>query len=328
MKSPYTGKEMELKIEPRELEFRKERFNIQSHTYICADTGEQFETQQQAELNYNQVINGYRAKHHIPFPEEITATREKYGLSARQMSQILGFGINQYSKYEQGEVPSISNGISISLASNPHAFEVLVKQCADLKDTVRNKIRVKLNDEKQKAPDPIEFILPFHNPDIFNGFRRFDLSRFINIVNLFSAKVKPYKVKMNKLLYYVDFACFKYYGRSMTGLRYEAIQMGPVPAHYAMLFDFSKGSGAFETEEIWFEETGTSGEKFSADIRFFKKELFLEAELEILKRVIQRFQDTTTNEIIKLSHNELGWMENAPGRKVIPYTSAFSLNQL
>jgi putative zinc finger/helix-turn-helix YgiT family protein len=328
MKSPYTGKEMELKIEPRELEFRKEKFTIQSHTYVCPDTQEQFETQQQAELNYNQVINQYRAKHHLPFPEEITATREKYGLSARQMSQILGFGINQYSKYEQGEVPSISNGISISLASSPHAFEALLKQCSDLKEPVKNKIRLKLTDEKQKSPDPIAFILPFHNPDVFNGFRRFDFSRFINIVNLFSAQVKPYKVKMNKLLYYTDFACFKYYGRSMTGLRYEAIQMGPVPAHYATLFDFSKGSGAFDTEEIWFEETGTSGEKFSADIRYFQKELFSEAELDILKRVIKRFQDTSTNEIIKLSHDESGWIENFPAKNVIPYTTAFNLKQL
>jgi len=70
MKSPYTGKEMELKVEPRELEYRKEKFTIQSHTYLCADTEEQFETQQQAELNYNQVINQYRAKHQFPFPEK------------------------------------------------------------------------------------------------------------------------------------------------------------------------------------------------------------------------------------------------------------------
>jgi uncharacterized phage-associated protein/transcriptional regulator with XRE-family HTH domain len=328
MKSPYTGKEMQLMIEPRELEFRKEKFTIQFHYYLCEDTGEEFESQQQAELNHKQVINQYRAKHHIPFPEEITAIKEKYGLSARLMSQILGFGINQYSIYEQGEVPSISNGISIALASSPHAFEKLVNQCFDLKDTIRRKISHKIIEEKQKSPILLELFLPFQNPDVNNGYRKFDLSRFTSVVNLLSAKVNPFKVKMNKLLYYTDFAHFKYFGNSITGLSYEAKQMGPVPAHYQLLFDFPSDKKTFEIEEIWFEETGTSGEKFSADISFFNKELFSETELVMLKKVIEKFQNTSTNEIIKLSHDEVGWKENVSERNLIPYTSAFSLIHL
>jgi hypothetical protein len=59
MKSPYTGKIMLSKIEPRELEFRNEKFTIQFHYFLCADTGEEFESQQQAELNHAQVIKQY-----------------------------------------------------------------------------------------------------------------------------------------------------------------------------------------------------------------------------------------------------------------------------
>jgi putative zinc finger/helix-turn-helix YgiT family protein len=325
MKSPHTGKEMQLKIEPRELVFRNEKITIHFHYYLCADTGEEFESQQHAELNHNQVINQYRAKHHIPFPEEITATKEKYGLSARQMSQILGFGINQYSKYEQGKVPSISNGISISLASNPHAFEQLVKQCTDLQENSRKKILQKTEEEKQRPLNPIEYLLPFQNPDIKNGYQKFNLDRFTNVVNLFSAQLNPFKVKMNKLLFYADFAHFKYFGRSITGLNYEAIQMGPVPAHYQLLFDLSKSTDSFDIEEIWFGETGTSGEKFSSDIRFFNPGFFKESELEVLNKVLQKFCYTTTNEIIELSHDEPGWIENVTGKQIIPYSSAFQL---
>ena len=59
-----------------------------------------------------------RVRHGIPFPEEIKATREKYGLSLAAISKILGFGINQYANYENGQVPSESNGKMILAARN------------------------------------------------------------------------------------------------------------------------------------------------------------------------------------------------------------------
>jgi uncharacterized phage-associated protein len=328
MKSPYTGNEMPLKIELREFEFRKEKFTIQFHYYLCGQSGEEFESQQQSEINHAQVVNQYRAKHHIPFPEEITATKEKYGLSARQMSQILGFGINQYSLYEQGEIPSISNGISISMASNPHAFEQLVQTCSELSESARQKVLQKISMEKRKTPAAVELLLPFQNPGVKNGFRRFDFPRFTNLVIYFSAMVNPFKVKMNKLLFYTDFAHYKYHGRSITGLNYEAIQMGPVPAHYQLLFDISKGRDTFNIEEIWFEDAGPSGEKFSADINSFNKEIFSENELEIINLVTKKFKNTTTNDIIKLSHDETGWKENVTDKELIPYSAAMNLIHL
>lgn len=325
MKSPFTGKEMELKSEPRELEFRKEKFTIQFHYYLCPDTGEEFESQQQSELNHAQVINHYRAKHHIPFPEEITATKEKYGLSARQMSQILGFGVNQYSLYEQGEVPSDSNGVSIALASSPQAFEQLVARCTDLPDRLRHKVLTKINELKEHRQAPIDVLLPFQNADVTNGFRRFNLERFQNLVIYLSAIATPFKVKMNKLLYYADFTHYKYFGRSITGIRYEAIKMGPVPTHYQSLFDISKGREAFEIEEIWFEDSDFAGEKFSASLDSFNSTLFSETELQTIERVAEKFKNTSTNEIIKLSHDEIGWKESVSGRNVIDYSTAFEL---
>ena len=48
-------------------------------------------TTSQDELTERQVHNLYRAKHHIPFPEEIKNIRLQYGLSAAKMSEVLGF---------------------------------------------------------------------------------------------------------------------------------------------------------------------------------------------------------------------------------------------
>src|SRR3989304_8867898 len=116
MKSPFTGKEMSTQKEWRTMYFRKEEFNVLFHTYKCEDTGEQFEDDAFAQLNFNQLVNQYRAKHAIPFPEQIVAIRKKYNLSAVKMSDILGFGTNSYRQYEAGEVPSQSNARLIQLA--------------------------------------------------------------------------------------------------------------------------------------------------------------------------------------------------------------------
>ena len=43
------------------------------------------------------------------------------------MSKLLGFGDNQYRKYEEGEMPSVSNGKMISALKDPHFFLEILK---------------------------------------------------------------------------------------------------------------------------------------------------------------------------------------------------------
>src|ERR1700741_1566250 len=119
MKSPVTGKPMNLIKEKKSLEFRRESFEIVYHSYKCEDSGEEFVDEYLNDLNLNQVYNAYRVRHKLPFPEEIRQIRKKYGLSATAMSEILGFGVNQYRLYETGEIPSEVNGRLIQLAARP-----------------------------------------------------------------------------------------------------------------------------------------------------------------------------------------------------------------
>jgi hypothetical protein len=60
MKSPFTGKEMSIRKEWRSMNFRKDEFKVLFHSYICVETGEQFEDDAFAQLNYNQLVNQYR----------------------------------------------------------------------------------------------------------------------------------------------------------------------------------------------------------------------------------------------------------------------------
>ena len=114
-KEEVCGGHATLRYELSELTFRKEKFQYVHQFYECDETKERFTTTALDEVNVGQVYNQYRAKYGIPFPDEIKRIRQRYGLPASKMSQILGFGDNQYRLYENGDMPSEANGKILSL---------------------------------------------------------------------------------------------------------------------------------------------------------------------------------------------------------------------
>ena len=126
MDSPFCDGKATLIEKKTVIPYRKENFEIIRQLYRCDQTGLEFSTEEQDQDAAAQIYNKYRKKHGIPTTEEIKALRKKYGLSASKMSLILGFGVNQYHNYENGEVPSLSNAKLILAAMNPDFFKTLV----------------------------------------------------------------------------------------------------------------------------------------------------------------------------------------------------------
>lgn len=129
IKSPFTGGRVKEIYTTEEKEFRKEKFTVPVRFYVCEDTGEQFTTTEQDNIQFDDLYKQYRLKHGIPSPDEIREIRNSYGLNYSQISTILGFGANQYAKYESGEVPSESNGKKISALKDKDMFMTMFKKC-------------------------------------------------------------------------------------------------------------------------------------------------------------------------------------------------------
>ena len=106
----------------------------------AVDSGEKFEDELFAILNYNQVANQYRSKYLLPKPEKITRIRKQYGLSGTKMALILGLGTNTYRQYESGEIPSQSNGRLIQLAEAPGEFKKILELSTEIDESLRSKI--------------------------------------------------------------------------------------------------------------------------------------------------------------------------------------------
>lgn len=329
MKSPFTGGEATLHKEMRTMDFRKETFHVLFQYYLCKDTGEQFTDEQLDEVNTNQVYNQYRAKYGIPFPDEIKAIREQYGLAANKMAEILGLGINVYRNYEAGEVPSVSNGRLIQMVKDPKEFKQLIdfsknEFTADELQKISKKINHTLESWSEFDKIYEELMLGEKRPGLFNGYRIPNLEKINNMVLYFAQKVKPFKTKMNKLLFYADFFHFKTTCYSISGLTYQAIQKGPVPKNYDWIFDNTMEK---KMVTIKLHDYGDyMGEQFIANPEgAFDEELFTETEVKAMEAVATYFEKATVNVIVNKSHEENAWAENVEEFKAINYNYGFDL---
>ncbi|NTU98209.1 MAG: DUF4065 domain-containing protein [Chlorobiaceae bacterium] len=315
MKSPITGKEMTLEREQRTMSFRKKEYKVCYHYFLCIDTKEQFTTTELDEVNLVQVYNQYRDEHNLPFPEEIISIRDSYGLSAAKMAEVLGFGTNTYRNYEQGEVPSESNARLIQLAREPEEFQKLVQLSGVLhgKQLERLSARIEEMIERRKKTaciDLEEYLTGSKLPDEYSGYAKPSLEKLAEMVVFFAGRMKPWKTKLNKLLFYADFLHFKNTGFSISGTRYCAIDMGPVPDNFNSIFEWMKKKGDIRIHEKQFGDGGTGEQFLPAAERKFRAILFSQKELAAMNTVADRFFKTGTKEIIDISHHESAWFEN------------------
>jgi transcriptional regulator with XRE-family HTH domain len=110
--SPSTGSPMRLvEGEPTSYTFRKVALTASGPIWECPDTKQRYSTPEQVNAVLAQVHRLWRE--HLGIGRvALREHRLALGLSAAQASALLGFGINQYSTYEQTDkLPSQSNAV-------------------------------------------------------------------------------------------------------------------------------------------------------------------------------------------------------------------------
>ena len=300
--------------EVRTATFRKEGYSY-IHTGIIDEDGEMWTTTEMDEANIFQVYNQYRLKHGIPFPDEITGIRKHYGLSAAKMAQILGFGINQYRMYEDGEVPSVSNARTIIAAREKDVFMSFV-EASKSEMSEQEYLRI-----KKKVEVAIGNYKPIVQPSEYTGFRSLSTDKVANVVRLIISTIgSTFVTKMNKLLFYADFIHYKNHGYGITGITYKALPFGPVPEHWGTLYSSLPG---IDMEEFVYP-SGHSGIKLEATEN--TDNILNESELSTIENACALFSNMSAGEISQTSHLEKGWIENKGTRSAISYQYAFSLN--
>lgn len=327
MKSPLTGGRVKLIEDIEEQEFRKEKFLVHVRYCICEDTGEQFTMEGQDDFTLNQIYCQYRLVHGIPFTDEIIALRERYGLNYTQMSKILGFGVNQWKQYEQGVVPSESNGkIIVTIRSKACMLALLEASRSEFQETEFNKVHSLIMNASEIAEKTSSQQLYYGKTlrGAYNGFAPMDARKLQAMVCYLVAaeggSVCP--TKLNKEMFYADFLHFRRHSHSISGLQYRAIQFGPVPEHFDTIYDNIAGITkesviTLDNESIRLrltEECDSSS--LSAE------------EIATLAHVSRLLRPMRTAEVVELSHAESAWQNYEQQHAFIPYNEAYSLKAM
>ncbi|MEJ7677719.1 MAG: Panacea domain-containing protein [Segetibacter sp.] len=247
------------------------------------------------------------------------------------MSEVLGLGANIYRNYEAGEMPSVATGRLIRMSEDAKEFEKLVQLSKNVFEPGEfEKLQRKLQQSMHGWEAVNEYLESWlfgsKLPDIYNGYRVPNLKKIGNMVKYFSQENKPFTTALNKLMFYADFSHFKNYGYSISGVRYKAIQKGPVPANYGGIYNQLVNEGYVRVEERDFKDF--VGEQFfsNGNIDLNEIAVFTETEIDILTKVANRFKNLNTKQIVRSSHDELAWQQNAEEFDLISYVYGFELH--
>ena len=139
------------------------------------------------------------------------------------------------------------------------------------------------------------------------------------------SKDDPYfgAVKLNKLLYYIDFQAFARLGRPVTGASYQKLPEGPAPRELVEIRDALVNEGAAElTATPFFSFT-----QFRLIPKIDRESLVKvfesdEGVLDIIHEVHRAMLPMSAREASEVSHGEVGWKRARPG-EFIPYETAY-----
>jgi uncharacterized phage-associated protein len=137
--------------------------------------------------------------------------------------------------------------------------------------------------------------------------------KLLQAINFFVSNTRKCgKVKLFKLLYFLDFEHFKMTGRSVTGLNYDAWPMGPVPVslHNELEAPEPDMADAFRIEKIPIRHGTETMLRIQprmnfSDLHFTKREATLMADLATEYKV------ANSDEMIEVTH-----LENKPWDKI------------
>lgn len=330
---PYCKKEVEYKIEQRELkEFRGIEVNTFENVAICNECNQDLYVNKIEDENNERIYKIYREKANIIKAEDIVKLREKYDISQRELTAILGFGKMTINRYERGGLPTKSQSDYIKLLiENEDKFIEKVNEAYE-NNNITEKTYKKIvsegqeeNISKKRVQENIRRYLKEvlnRKPDIYNGYKSLDLEKVENIISYIASKVKNLTItSLNKYLWYIDMLSFNKRAVAITGLTYQNQKFGPTIV-YKKYDELSLLDDKYQREDIETENGNTtkiiSNENFNLD-------KINDSEKEIIDTIIKLLKNKKVTDISEMSHREDGWKKTKRLEK-ISFEYAMNLN--
>lgn len=296
--------------------------------YFCANADEdenEFETGSMTNENLLHARNAYRIKHKLLTSDEIVAMRENYGLSQVDLARLLGWGEATISRYESKAIQDEAYDTMLRLIKdNPlQALEFLKKNASKFSEAKRQDIRAKIVEKMDTYGK--EYLTRqafegeyagFEEPSDSNGFVMLNIDKIEAAISYIAEHVSNlFKVKLMKMLWYVDALSYKKSGYAMTGMVYRHNDLGALPVgHYSLM--------NLENLNVHEEESYN----YDSMLHIYPSQnmnysILTSEDKEILDNVINKFKNYKAKEIVDYMHEERAYRETRSG-DIIPFSIA------
>ena len=126
-------------------------------------------------------------------------------------------------------------------------------------------------------------------------------------------------VKLNKVLFFAEFAHVRAHGRPITGAEYQKLENGPAPRRLLPVRQrlIQRGEAELRTETY----LGRSQKRLVA-LRDPDETRFTTDELKVVNEALAELRGRSASDVSHLSHEEAGYRMVAEG-ETIPYEAAY-----
>lgn len=136
---------------------RGEDVTAKGQVRVCLACGEDIWDEDLESASQEAVFQIYRARHGIPSPADIRALRERYGLSQRSLSALLGLGEISIHRYENGSLPDEAHSQLLRFIQDPWNMQNLFERNGQrLPPSAQRKLAARLTEVMCEAmPDKV-----------------------------------------------------------------------------------------------------------------------------------------------------------------------------
>jgi len=156
---------------------------------------------------------------------------------------------------------------------------------------------------------------------------RISEKKYKNVIIFFANRVKNGtlgKLKMMKLLYFLDFDFFEKYGKSITGDEYLRFEYGPVPRMAEKVLKQMNGKEIKITKKK--VKKGYNDQQLIEPLIDFDINAFTKEELLFMEGIADKWEKFSGTEMKIASHGEAPWIATKPNG-VIDYNLAYYRNK-
>jgi len=151
--------------------------------------------------------------------------------------------------------------------------------------------------------------------------------KYKNAILFFANKIRNGtlgKLKLMKLLYFLDFDFFEKYGVSVTGDEYLRFENGPVPRMAEKILKQMNGKEIKIAHRAM--PKGYNDQQHIEPLSEFNPNVFTKEEILMLEEIADKWEKFTGTEMKNASHGEAPWIAAKPD-EVIDYNLAYYRNK-